>query len=431
MPMGDWINGSNVMEELKKWRKISKLSEQEIVQLETTNLQNLLEFATEKIPFYADFKKVKSEDPREWIKHFPVMKKQDYKTHIESLTSQPLKKLIKKESSGSSGIPGIVYMDCKEQALNRAIQILWWEWSGWKLGTPIIQTGMTYKRGILKSIKDVVLRTKYYNAFGLSDDDTIELLELQRNKSGFFIGGYASSIFVMANIAEANNIKNVKFTGAISWGDKMFPHFRKKIKDVFGCEVTDTYACSEGVMVAAQKDLEYYYIMSPHVYLELLDDKGNAVKDGELGYVVVSRLDSRSMPLIRYYTGDLAVKLPRESYPKKRAYNYPILKQVIGRDTDIVYTRSGKYMIVHFFTGIFEYFREFEQFKVIQKDLDSVIIEYIPSKQFVPTALLQVENRIHDYLKEPFKIIWQKVDKILPTASGKPQIIKSYINNKL
>lgn len=427
MPAGDLLFSTKTMAELKKWRHISQLSESELINLQKENLSDLLKFAVQEIPFYKELKTEANEDPFTWIKKFPLMKKKDYKENIDLLLSEDKDKLIKKMTSGSSGIQGITYMNIKEQDLNRAIQMLWWEWAGWKPGKPILQTGMTINRGLLKTFKDYFLRTTYSNAFGMSETSSAQLMSKFRNKKNYHIGGYASSIYLLAKIAEKEGFKDIHFDGAISWGDKMFPHFRSKIKEVFGCEVYDTYACSEGLMIAAQHDLDYYYIMTPHIYLELLDKNGNDVEDGQLGHVVVTRLDSRSMPIIRYYTGDLAIRLPRNQYPEKRKFAFPLLEKVIGRDTDIVYTQSNKFMIVHFFTAIFEFETGIKQFRVIQEDLSSMKIEYIPSKEYDEMVLPRIEKKIHEHLQEDFPIEWIKVDEIPPTASGKPQIIKSLI----
>lgn len=427
MPAGDLLFSTKTMDELKKWRQISQLSESELSNLQKENLSNLLKFAVQEIPFYKELRTEADEDPFIWIKKFPVMKKKDYKENIDLLLSEDKEKLIKKMTSGSSGIQGITYMNVKEQDVNRAIQMLWWEWAGWKPGKPILQTGMTIKRGLLKTFKDYFLRTTYSNAFGMSETSSAELMRKFRNRKNYHIGGYASSIYLLAKIAEKEGFKDIRFDGAISWGDKMFPHFRSKIKEVFGCKVYDTYACSEGLMIASQHDLDYYYIMTPHIYLELLDKEGNDVEDGQLGHVVVTRLDSRSMPIIRYYTGDLAVRLPRNQYPASRKFAFPLLEKVIGRDTDIVYTQSNKFMIVHFFTGIFEFETGITQFRVVQENLDSMKIEYIPSEEFDELVLSRIEKKIHDHLHEAFPIEWVKVDEIPSTASGKPQIIKSLI----
>ena len=182
-------------------------------------------------------------------------------------------------------------------------------------------------------------------------------------------------------------------------------------------------------MIAAQKDIDYLYVMTPEVYLEILDDQGREVPDGELGHVVVTILTARAMPLIRYQLGDLAVKLPASAYPGDRELSYPLLQKVIGRDTDIVKTRSGKFMVVHSFTGIFEHIPEISQFRVIQTDLDSITIEFIPGPGFHRTMLDNIKGKIYDGLGESLSLTFKPVDCIPPTASGKPQIISSLLKN--
>lgn len=431
LPFGDLVFRSNVMGHYKKWHKISKMSESEISDLSRENLLSQLEFITSKVEFYKPYRKYRSDDPHEWLQHLPIMKKQNIKENLDSLMTQDKRKLIKKSTSGSSGVQGITYMSRDEQDINRAIQMLWMCWSGWEVGMPILQTGMTIKRGMVKKLKDFFLRTHYYSAFGLSEKEIFSLLQQYRGSSNRYVGGYASSLYVLANVANKNEIKDITFKGAISWGDKMFPHFRKEIKSAFGCDVTDTYGCSEGLMIASQKDIDYYYIMSPHIHLELLDSKGKPVEDGELGYVVVTRLDARALPLIRYYTGDLAIRLKREDYPIKREFNFPLLERVVGRDTDIVTTKEGNILIVHFFTGIFEFIPEIKQFRVVQNDINGIKIEYIKGPNFYPFILERTEKRIREHVEDTFIIDWEEVEYIAPTNSGKPQIIKSFLGNTL
>ena len=208
MPMGDILFSTKTMVELKKWRLISKLSESELINLQKENLSDLLKFAVKEIPFYKDLKTQATEDPFSWIKKFPVMKKKDYKENIDLLLSEDKEKLIKKMTSGSSGIQGITYMNIKEQDVNRAIQMLWWEWAGWKPGKPILQTGMTIHRGLLKTFKDYFLRTTYSNAFGMSEVSSAQLMRKFRNKKNYHIGGYASSIYLLAKIAEKEGFKD-------------------------------------------------------------------------------------------------------------------------------------------------------------------------------------------------------------------------------
>jgi phenylacetate-CoA ligase len=85
----------------------------------------------------------------------------------------------------------------------------------------------------------------------------------------------------------------------------------------------------------------------------------------------------------------------------------------------------GKKLIVHSFTGIFEYFPTIKQFCVIQKDLYGIDIEYIEGENFELIVLDQLKTELLTYIDEEFNINFIKVEEILPTKSGKPQIIIS------
>lgn len=426
LPAGDFILGTTTIKSLRKLRKLQWLSESEVKKIQAENLHKLLSHATKNIGFYKGLHTSPDSDPFSWLQQFPVLKKPVIKENIDSFTSVPKENLLRFSSSGSSGVQGSVYMSKKEHSLSRAIQMFWWEWAGYRPGKRLMQTGMTLKRGFVKGTKDFLFRTKYVSAFGMVEPEMVSVLKEVRNKRPIYLGGYASSLFVLAEIAERNKVDNVKFESAISWGDKMFPHYRKRLEEVFSTKVFDTYACGEMIMIAAQCEAGSYHITDPHVFIEIVDAQGKAVPDGEMGYVLATRLDGFTMPLIRYYMGDLAVKSSYGS-PCSCGRNFSRLEKIIGRDTDIVRTQSGKSMIVHFFTGIMEFVPEIKQFRVIQRDLSSIVMEYIPDRGFSEDVLRRVEKEIHTHLGEPLPISFQKVDSIPTTPSGKPQIIQSFL----
>lgn len=431
LPVGDLVNRSSFIKEVEKWRKIQFLSEEELQNLQRKNLQKILDHCTNEVPYYKNLNIPKEPDPYKRIKSFPIIKKNIIKENLHDFLTEPKENLIEYASSGSSGIQGIIYMNKMEQSITRALQVIWWEWAGFKMGAPIIQTGITDKRSLLKSVKDKLLKTYYTPAFKHTEENIKEMLLNFNHSNNYFLGGYASSLYLFAQVAEKHGIDDIHFKSAICWGDKLFPHYKKAIESQFHTKTYDTYGCTEGLMMGAQKDLPYYYQMSPHVYMEIIGKDGNEVPDGELGYVVVTRLDCFSMPLVRYYLGDMAIKLPRNEYPEKRDLNFPLIKMIIGRDTDIVRTASGKFMVVHFFTGIFEFIPEIKQFRVIQRNVNEIEIEYIPENNFQEQKLEEIKFKIQDHLKEKFPITFKKVDFIPATKSGKPQIIESHLEKFL
>ncbi len=421
--------GTRFIGYLNEYRRLNKLSEHELEKLHQDKLHTILEHTRKTIPFYRDYFKNIEPSNKPSLEEFPVFDKLSVRKNLEALVDPSSGNLKEYYSSGSSGIQGKVYLSSREESLVRAILINWWEWGGYEMGDHILQTGITPNRGVLKSVKDLLFKTDYHAAFGLSEDDVLKGLRKFVPTRKDFFGGFASSLFVFSEVAARNGI-SLSFESVFSWGDKMFPHYRKSIEKTFSTKVYDAYACNEGLMIAAQADLDYYYIMSPHIHLEILDDEGKHVPDGELGNVVVTSLDHFSMPLIRYKNGDLAVKLPREKYPEHRKMKYPLLERVVGRDTDIIKTKQGKILIVHFFTGIFEFYPQVRQFRVIQNDLEGILIEVIPDKGFDTTVLENIRKEILEKMEGNMKIEFVEVENIPATSSGKPQIIQNNLIRK-
>lgn len=422
LPMGDTLIGSSMMTEL---RKLRKMKGDPGFQLE--KLGKMLQHAVKKSPYYRDLNIPFDEDPVTYLKRFPILTKQLLRQETDQLLTMPVHGLSRECSSGTSGFQSIVYWTKKEQSQHRATQLLWWEWAGLRMGDPILQTGITPNRKLIKGLKDKLLNTYYLQAFSHSEEEVRKAFEWVKGKKDPVLAGYASSLYVLAQFAEKMG-EQIRFKTAISWGDKLFPHYRKQIERVFGVQVHETYGSAEGLMMGAQKDLDHMYLMNQNVYLELLDDHGNEVAEGEMGHVVVTSLNAFAMPLIRYRIGDLAKMLPRDKYPTKRSLDYPIIEKVIGRDTDLVRTPGGKMMVVHSFTGIFEHIPEISQFRITQEKLSGITIEFVVGEGYHEALLDKIRERIEENIKEPFDIDFIERNQIPPSASGKPQLIISKIS---
>ncbi len=425
-PLSDIILGLSINKELKRIRSIQWYPKEELLNLQLLKLKNILSHSEKNIPYYSTiFKKNNYDnngDTLKELKKIPFLTKTIIKKNLPSKILDKNSRIYAKEkTSGSSGHQGVYYLDKLAYSKVIAIQSLWWEWSGFRFGDRVLQTGMTTKRGFIKSIKDWLFRVNYTQAF-LMDEKTVKnkLLPLV-NKRAFFMG-YASSLYTYARYAEKQNIRKVQFEAVVSWGDKMFPHYRSLIEKVFHTKVYDTYGAAEGLMIAAECENHIYHIMTPHVFVEILDKDGEEVKEGEIGEVFVTSLTNYLMPLIRYKIGDLAIKSSVKECPCGRSL--PILEKIIGRDTDIVYTSKGKALIVHFFTGILEHVHEIKQFQVYQKNKGSEIeIKYRKGDNFQSTVLEEIKSEMYKKAEEEFLIVFSEVDKIDPSPSGKPQIV--------
>jgi phenylacetate-CoA ligase len=425
LPISEFFFNIPITYELKKLNKTTQLSNEDLKKYQHKKLSKLLFHAVSKSEYYKNLNVgIDKNNIVESLTKFPILTKQLLKNNTNLILTQPKDTLIKNGSSGSTGEQTIVYWSKKEQTINRATQLLWWKWANYNIGDPLIQTGINPKRLGIKKYKDFFFRTKYIQAFSHNKIDIINVLNNLNPKINYTFAGYASSLYVISKIALENNIQ-LKFKTAISWGDKLFDHYKKTIFEAFNCKTFETYGSAEGFMIGAQKDLDFLYEMSTNVFVEILDYNGNEVADGAIGNVIITNLNGFAMPLIRYQIGDLAIKLPNENYPENRELNLPIFQKIVGRDTDIVKTSKGNFMVVHSFTGIFEHVPEIKQFCVVQNNLFGIEILYIKDFGFKKETLINIENQILEYLKEPFEINFTEVTEIQPTKSGKPQLIVS------
>ena len=421
MPLGDTLIGGSMMSELRKLRKMDGDPG-----LQREKLKNVLTHATKKSPYYRDLKVPFREDPVEYLKGFPILTKQLLRQETDRILTMPVHGLSRECSSGTSGFQSIVYWSKEEQSKHRATQLLWWEWAGLRMGDPILQTGITPNRRLIKGIKDKLLNTYYLQAFSHSEEDVRDAFTWVKKQQEPVLAGYASSLYVLAQFAEKMG-EQIKFKTAISWGDKMFPHYRRLIERVFDTKVHETYGSAEGLMMGGQRELDHMYLMNQNVFIELLDDQGRDVPEGEMGHVVVTSLNAMAMPLIRYRIGDLAKMLPKDRYPAGRDLKDPIIEKIIGRDTDLVRTPGGKMLVVHSFTGIFEHIPEISQFRITQENLEGITIEFVPGEGYHEQLLDTIRERIAQNVREPFQLDFIERHEIPPSASGKPQLIISKI----
>lgn len=421
LPLSDVILGTSLWKTFNEWKIIEKKSSNELNEIQINALKKILKHTVKEVPYYKAQGIIYNKDVKKYLLEFPILTKEILKK--TDLLSCSKENLIKSCSSGSTGIQSCVYMSENEKAITFAIQALWWYWSGYSFGNTVLQTGINTKRGIIKKFKDILLRFKYINAFSLNENDILKLLKKLKHSQKQHLVGYASSLYLIAKIAKKHNINDIKFESVMSLGDKMFDHYRKTIEEQFKTKVFDTYGCSEGLMMAGECEKGKYHIMSPHIYMEILDDYGFEVEPGEIGHVTITRLDAYAMPLIRYQLGDLAIKgNPTDICSCGRSF--PLLGKVIGRETDLIQFPSGKFITVHSFTAIFEYFCEIKQFQIVELD-DGIMIRYIKDYGFNNNTLNQLESKIREQVDSELNIVFKEENFIKPTASGKPCMVIS------
>jgi len=430
LPFSDLVLGQRVSKRLGQLREFQWKSAEEIKRYRDHRVTGLLSKASRCVPYYTevfqrsklDFDSIRSVED---LCKLPVLDKKTIREQSDRLLDTAYRgKKIKMMSSGSTGTQTTVWTDppCMDEVY--ATQLLFWEWGGFQLGNPHLQTGMSVDRGFFKGLKDFVFRCSYVSAFGLRDQELKSMVDRIDRKKINAIFGYASSIFVLAKYMEANG-QSMPMKSIFTWGDSLFPHYRELIERVFQCKVNDCYGLGEGLQCAAQCEHHQGLHEAMHgVVIEILDSQGQTLPSGQLGRVVVTRLDHGCMPLIRYDTGDVASFLPG-GCPCGR--NLKLLSRIQGRSTDIVSTPSGDRLIVHFFTQLFEMIPQIVHFQVRQEQSDRIKILYVPGDGFCPSLLVKLKTQILENCTYPLEIDFVAVTDIPLEKSNKRRFVISTV----
>ena len=310
LPAGDLFFGQRMMRRLKFLENAQFWSNKELVNRQNQILQSLIRTAYDEVPFYRDLMLQQGILPSEVLTagdlaKLPVVTKDMLSAaYPEQVTRQTRQKTYESRTSGSTGKNFIVLEDAETAGWYRASFMLALEWSGWKIGEPHLQTGMTLTRSFDRRLKDMLLDCHYVSAFQLDDNHLDVILNIIGNKRLQYVWGYPGSIYQLAKRAEETGWKR-PLKAVSTWGDSLYPAYRSLIERVFQCQVFDTYGCAEGFQVAAQCEFGNYHIHALDVIVEYLDDNDQPIPEGEVANLVITRLHPGPMPFIRWHLSRL------------------------------------------------------------------------------------------------------------------------------
>ena len=129
-----------------------------------------------------------------------------------------------------------------------------------------------------------------------------------------FLVAVPSFLLKMIDFAIENGIdyKNSSIKTAVCIGEPLrnpdfsFNSLGQKIKKLWDIELFSTYASTE--MGTAFTECEYHkgnHSLPDLIFSEVLDENQNPVEPGKIGELVVTPLQTQTMPLVRFATGDM------------------------------------------------------------------------------------------------------------------------------
>ena len=209
----------------------------------------------------------------------------------------------------------------------------------------------------------------------------------------------------------------------IATSEVLAPPQRVLLEEVFGAPVLVEYGCGELGPIAYDCELGTLHLLTPDVVVEILKPDGAPAGPGESGEVVVTDLNNRAMPLVRYRLGDFGV--PGAGCRCGRGL--PTLERIWGRAYDFIGTPDGKRYHGEFFMYLFEDLRRegsgVQGFQVTQDGPATIEIAIVTPGSLEPRRESAIRALVREQLGIEARIV--RVDVIERSASGKMQVIRN------
>lgn len=316
---------------------------QEINDFQEQELQNLICYVYEKSPYYkalfhennlsvTDIQSIAD------LQKIPVTIKENLNDHEDDFLCIPPHEVAEYfTTSGTLGDPiTIMYSesDLERLAYNEAISFA---------GTgitekDIIQLMTTVDKGFMAGIAYYLGARKLKSGFVRVGPGVPQMQwnMIQKVKPTVLVV-VPSFIPVLLDYAIKNNIdyKNTSVQKLICIGEPIRDHqlqlnaLGKKIASLWNVDLFSTYASTEMGTAFTECEAKQGGHHHPElVIVELLDENNQVVAEGEKGEVTITTLGMTGMPLLRFKTGDIAIKYPEKCSCGKTSFR---LSPILGR----------------------------------------------------------------------------------------------------
>lgn len=349
------MNIITLMAHLRKFRKDSKLTSQNVQELSRQRFTALLKQTYDSSAFYRDFYSSHGVSPKDLADVAPadlpildktmVMDNFDSLITDQSITRRAVEEFITNDlnpnhrfqqntiihTSGSSGVPGIFVYSKQEWDFIVALLTA-------RINHPMPKpfrrfrlafigatnghfAGATLTAGAPKLIYNTKLFSK--------PEDTLGLIKEMNEFQPDIISGYAGVVHQLA-LAQLDGRLNIKPRRIQTSGEALSEQMRQTVDKAFNLDVVNLYACSESLLLGIQKNgQDPFLLFNDWHHIEVVDENNNVLPEGIQGSLLITPLYRTLQPLIRYRMSDTMI-LKTVDQP------FITLDTFAGRETDVL-----------------------------------------------------------------------------------------------
>jgi phenylacetate-CoA ligase len=430
-PVDQWREGKATDRILHGLEASERESPGAIARHQLTRLQALCAHAYDNVPFYrrrfeecgitpADIRSLDD------LQRIPPLTKDDLRTSRADLvaTNFAAHELHSAATGGSTGewTPFVRDNRCLDR--KKALELRFDRWAGWEVGERIayVWTAVqdfsgrpTLKARLRNALVD---RRLMVYAGHLNEAAMADVLGSLRAFRPALIRAFPNPLSTIAEFAKATGVQGVRPKGIITVGEPIMDHQRSLIEEVFGCEVFNCYVSREcGNMAAECQSHVGLHVNAESLIMEFVDG-GKPVAPGEAGEILITDLENRGMPFIRYRIGDMGVPTA-EPCPCGRTL--PLMGVQAGRVSDFVVsphdgTRVFGVTLCHYLIAEGP---AVGQLQIVQESRDELLVRISKTVPGFETHFPRYREVLDRLFHGKMKIRFEVVDEIEHEKSGK------------
>ena len=362
-------------------------------ELQQRRLARLLEWVTQKSPFYREFCRTHRLGPPYSLQDFPILDKKTYMKHFDEIVTDPRLRLSQLQehtaqisgdeyylgeyrvltTAGSSGQKTVMVFNRKEWSIQEAASMRIAGMMGvlpFSVRRPTIVT-----IGSPSPLHDsyrlpLSMNVGLYRYYVLPATVPVEELVQQLNSiQPHVLRGFPSMLGLLVT-EQLQGRLHINPSIMAGGGEPLTSELRKQLQTAWPkSSVFDIYGTQEGLRAMECNPGQGLHIFEDLGIVEVVDENNRPVPNGTLGHkVLFTSLFGFTQPVIRYEISDMMVLAPE---PCPCGQPFRRILAINGRNDDVLYLqgRTGGQVAVHpvHFWNVLESFANIRQYQVVHE----------------------------------------------------------------
>ena len=359
-------------------------------------------------------KKVGNKINSKW-ESLPIITKSDLQRPMDEILTNGFSKneVYISSTSGSSGHPFFFAKDKFTHALTWANIEERYKKIGINIGdleARFYGIPKELKYYYFEKFKDFILNRYRFSIFDLSDQICESYLSIFNKISFKYVYGYTNSIVLFSRFVLSKNLNFKVLCPSIECvivtSEVCTKEDRELIVKAFKVPVYNEYGASEFGYIGYDDGNDNWAISENMLYVESDSDNNLLITD----------LHNKAYPFIRYKIGDNAEI-------KNKIDGQKQIRQLKGRTNDKIILPSGKISpgltFYYISRSVLEKTNILKEFIIKQTELDYFIFDVVSSKPIDDQIIIELQNKLENYLEPGLKLEINRVKFIKRPNSGK------------